>query len=52
MSMPSIEARSERYGRERALVTLDEIPEPDVDSVEAHAFDHLEMLSRRQCRWW
>ena len=43
VSMPSIETRSERYGRvvarsrKRALVTLDEIPEPDVDSVEAHA---------------
>ena len=53
VSMPSIEARSERYGRvvarsrKRALATRDEIPESDVDSVEGNSVSTQTDLSMR-----
>ena len=53
MSMPSIEARSERHGRvvarsrKRALATRDEIPESDVDSVEGNSVSTQTDLSMR-----
>ena len=53
VSMPSIEARSERHGRlvarsrKRALATRDEIPESDVDSVEGNSVSTQTDLSMR-----